>query len=143
MWRGVFRRDRVFASSKLEVGHIYSREDLRRLFDISDATLNTGIFSPGGYNSIWLFVTEKKSADRTQYDDRLEGDTLHWDGQTAGRKDDAIIKHQQMGVELLVFYRKSKAEYPGASFRYEGCFRYVSHTGAQPTHFVLERVISQ
>jgi len=44
--------------------------------------------------------------------------------------------------ELLVFYRTSKTEHSGAGFRYEGRFRYVSHTGAQPTHFVLERVIS-
>ena len=130
----------MFASSRLEVGHIYTREDLRKQFDIADATLNTGIFAPNGYDSIWLFVTEKKSADRTQYFDRLEGDTLHWDGQIAGRKDDAIIKHEQNGFELLVFFRKSKTEHPGAGFRYEGRFRYVTHNGAQPTHFVLERL---
>lgn len=133
----------MFASSSLEVGHIYSREDLRTLFTISDATLNTGIFAPNGYNSIWLFVTEKKSADRTQYADRLIGDTLYWDGQTAGRKDETIIKHEQNRFELLVFYRTSKTEHSGAGFRYEGRFRYISHTGAQPTHFVLERVTPQ
>jgi len=29
---------RMFASSSLEIGHIYTREDLRKKFDIADAT---------------------------------------------------------------------------------------------------------
>ncbi|RME88331.1 MAG: hypothetical protein D6770_07190, partial [Anaerolineae bacterium] len=33
-----------------------------------------------------------------------------------------------------------KYEHPGAAFRYEGVFEYVSHHGANPTHFILQRV---
>src|SRR5262249_4143398 len=44
------------------------------------------------------------------------------------------------GVELLVFYRKSKTEFDNYGFRYEGSFRYVSHQGSKPTQFLLRRV---
>ena len=51
-------------------------------FTIKDATINTGIFQPKGHDSVWLFVTEQKTPDRTQYVDRLDGDELRWEGQT-------------------------------------------------------------
>lgn len=75
----------MLTSQRLECGSIYTRGALRGMFGIEDATINNGIFRPRGHNSIWLFVTEKKSADRTQYMDKLEGDILYADGQTAGR----------------------------------------------------------
>jgi predicted restriction endonuclease len=127
-------------SDRLDVGRIYTREELARAFGIADATLNTGIFRPKGSKSIWLFVTEKKTADRTQYADRLVGDDLHWQGQTAGRTDRLIIEHEARGLELLVFYRLHKSEHPGAGFRYESRFRYVDHRGSKPTTFSLRRV---
>jgi hypothetical protein len=102
-------------------------------------TLYTGIFRPEGHSSIWLFVTEKLTPDRTQYRNKLTGDELKWDGQTLGRKDKQIIEHRTDGVELLLFYRKHKSEYPGGGFRYEGVFEYVSHEGSRPTHFRLRR----
>ncbi len=43
-------------------------------------TVNTGIFQPQGHDSVWLFVTEHKTPDRTQYVDHLEGDVLRWQG---------------------------------------------------------------
>ncbi len=130
----------MYTSSHLHQGEIYTREQLRQMFNIADQTLYTGIFRPKDHNSIWLFVTERKSGDMTEYNDALDGDTLHWDGQTSGRKDQSIITHEQNGLELLVFYRRKKLEHPGAGFRYEGRFRYKTHTGGEPTHFVLQRV---
>lgn len=130
----------MFTSSKLQPGEIYTREQLRQMFNITDQTLYTGIFRPTDHNSIWLFVTERKSGDMTEYNDFLDGDTLTWDGQTSGRKDQSIITHEQSGLELLVFYRKKKLEHPGAGFCYEGRFRYKAHTGGYPTHFTLQRV---
>ena len=108
-------------------------------FGIKDATINTGIFRPQGHDSIWLFVTKQKTSDRTQYEDHLDGDQLRWEGQTAGRKDKHIILHEANGIELLLFYRETRREFPGAGFRYEGPFRYVRHEGEQPTRFVLHR----
>jgi 5-methylcytosine-specific restriction protein A len=110
------------------------------MYDITDASLNNGIFRPKGHDSVWIFVTETKTADRTQYVDLLEGHTLRCDGQSLGRTDRMIIEHESRGIELLLFYRKTRTEHPGAGFRYEGPFRYVSHSGANPTHFVLQRI---
>jgi len=130
----------MFTSSRLKRGAIYTRNDLKQLFNINGRTLYTGIFRPADTTSIWLFVTEHKAGDMTEYKDLLDGDTLYWDGQTAGHKDQSIIEHAQRGLELLVFYRAKKQEFPGAGFRYEGRFRYGAHTGANPTHFTLQRL---
>lgn len=129
----------LLASERLEPGAIYTREDLRVLFDIKDATLNTGIFRPKGYDSVWLFITEHKTSDRTQYVDALEGDALHMQGQRMGRTDALISDHRKRGLELLLFYRKAKYEYPHAGFKYEGIFTYQRQSGTAPTSFVLSR----
>lgn len=126
-------------SDELTIGDIYSRKQLRATFGINDATINTGIFQPVGHDSIWLFVTEKKTADRTQYDDLLNGDLLDWDSQSSGRKDHLIIEHHQRNLELLLFYREKKNQYRGYGFRYEGPFDYLSHAGSNPAHFKLAR----
>ncbi|EJT85993.1 putative restriction endonuclease [Pseudomonas putida S11] len=123
----------------MEPGTVYTRDDLRALFDIKDATLNTGIFRPKGLDSVWLFITEHKTSDRTQYVDALEGDILHMQGQRMGRTDALISDHRQRGLELLLFYRKAKYEYPHAGFKYEGIFTYQRHSGSAPTSFVLSR----
>ena len=130
-------------SDVLKEGAVYSRTaDLAPSFGITDATLNTGVFQPKGSRSIWLFVTLKKTSDRTQYVDRLEGDVLHWEGQTSGRSDARIINHEADGNELLVFYRESKQQHPHAGFTYEGRFRYLSHESGAPSSFVLQRLSS-
>jgi len=134
----------VFSSDSLEFGKVYTRDDLRRQFDITDMTVNTGIFVPRGHQSVWLFITEKKANGMTDYRDYLDGRKLDWDGQTSGRKDRLIIEHERNGFEILVFYRKSKLEYNelghSYGFKLEGRFRYRSSIGSNPTHFVLDRV---
>lgn len=127
-------------SSALQQGRLYTRADLRAQFGIIDSTINNGVFQPKSTSSVWLFVTRLKTKDRTQYEDRLEGDVLHWQGQKLGRTDPLIIEHEQRGLELLLFYRESKLEHRGAAFRYEGRFRYLRHSGSSPTDFVLGRL---
>ncbi len=127
-------------SDMLDVGEIYTRNELQGKFSIKDATIRNGVFRPKGHDSVWLFVTMTKTPDQTQYNDLLDKDILHWDGQMMGRTDHWIIGHKQQGQELLLFYRKSKSEYPGAGFRYEGPFEYVKHEGKHPTRFTLRRV---
>lgn len=129
-------------SKLLQIGAVYTREYLKTVLDTQDATINTGIFRPSGFSSVLIFITKNKTSDRTQYEDHLEGDTLHFQGQSAGRTDSLIIEHRQRALELLVFYRDSKYEYPGAGFRFDGLFDYVSHTGTNPTNFVLKRAPS-
>lgn len=86
--------DPIRTSDVLVAGQVYTRVELAEMFDIRDATLNTGIFLPKGHMSVWLFVTENKTTDRTQYVDQLQGDTLRWQGQTMGAKDALIIEHE-------------------------------------------------
>lgn len=130
----------LLASERLEPSTVYTRNDLSALFDIKDATLKNGIFRPKGYDSVWLFITERKTSDRTQYEDSLEGDVLHMQGQRLGRTDALITDHRQRGLELLLFYRKEKYEHPNAGFRFEGIFTYKRHYGGLPTTFVLSRI---
>lgn len=125
-------------SDRLSSGTVYTRDDLRGLFGIMDATINNGVFHPKGTSSVWLFVTEEKTADRTQYRDHLEGEQLYWQGQSSGRTDALIVEHQARGLELLVFFRKRKYEHSGAGFRYLGPFAYLRHEGGHPTSFVLQ-----
>lgn len=127
------------ASSKLAIGKTYSRGELKALFDVRDASINNGTFHVKPYRSVWLFMTENKTPDRTQYQDALVGDELRMEGQTEGKTDRLIREHVSLGLELLLFYRKSKKEHPHGAFVYEGPFRYVSHEGARPTRFILQR----
>lgn len=123
----------------LEVGSVYTRNHLRDLFGITDATLNNGVFRLKDRPEVWLFVTENKSADREQYVDKLDGDALFWQGQKLGRTDSMIIEHRRNGDLLLLFYRTAKYQFEGAGFVFEGPFEYVSHSGGFPTSFVLRR----
>jgi hypothetical protein len=124
---------------QLEVSRVYTRVELQCLFSIKDATIKNGVFHVKDRHEIWLFVTERKTADRTQYQDELVGDDLRWQGQTFGRTDALVISHRQEGNDILVFYRKAKNEFPGSGFRLEGSFDYMSHSGNAPTSFVLKR----
>ncbi|WP_165423555.1 HNH endonuclease [Ktedonosporobacter rubrisoli] len=132
----------MLSSEKLTENNLYTRRNLQDIFNIKDASLKNGVFRPAGYKSIWLFITEKKAKDRPQLYDLLCGDTLYWDGQPEGRTDKLIIEHDAADLELLVFYRKHKNEFPNFGFRYEGRFRYISHTKSRPTQFILQRIKS-
>ena len=72
-------------SRSLVAGEIYTREELQEKFSIKDATIRPGVFRPKGHDSVWQFVTEEKTPGQTQYDDLLDKDILHWDGQKMGR----------------------------------------------------------
>ena len=105
-------------SEFLTVGDTYSRKELKEQFDTSGWGFETGVLIPNNYDSIWLFVTQTKPADKTQYHDLLRGDILEWDGQMSGRTDNKIINHKLEGNELLLFYRNKKTQYPKYAFCY-------------------------
>lgn len=128
------------SSESLKISFIYSRKELQDLFQIKDATINTGIFQPKDHSSIWLFVTKNKSPDRTAYNDDFDGQILNFEGQLQGRTDNKIINHFSDGNELLVFYRDQKAEYDNYAFKYLGRFQYVSHSGNKPKCFILQAI---
>ncbi len=127
----------VFASEKLKVGEIYSRKSLAKIFHITDATLNTGVFKPKNHSSVWLFVTRKKAANQPKYADDLIGNTLHWQGQASGNSDLMIIEHEARDLELLLFYRAEPKQYPDSGFRYVGPVEYVTHKAGNHTSFTL------
>lgn len=127
-------------SELLKLGEVYTREELKKKFGIKDATINTGIFRPKDHESVWLFVTEKKTPDRTQYEDSYDGETLRIESQPSGRKDKLLIGHEQRGLEILLSYRKSKSEHDGYAFRYEGRFKYADHRGTHPAQFHFTRI---
>lgn len=126
-------------SEQLVEGAIYTRAELRELFNVADATINNGIFHPKDTSSVWLFVTEEKTPDRVQYSDHLDGDVLCMQGQTEGRTDHLLMSQATNGFELLVFHRMSKSEHEGAGFRYVGPFYFIRHFGQRPRSFVLQR----
>jgi len=128
----------IRSSEALEVLGYYSRKDLQAQFNIVDATIFTGIFQPKDHASIWLFITEEKTSDRTDYADYFDGEVLDFEGQKTGRTDDKIINHVVDGNEILVFYRKKKDQYPRYAFRYLGRFMYVTHKGNKPKEFILQ-----
>ena len=108
----------VKTSKFLKVGEVYTRNELRDGFHIRDAALNNGVFKPKGHTSVWLFITQEKTRDRRPYRDSLLGGTLRMEGQTRGRTDQLIESHRSSDLELLLFYRKNKTEFPNAGFRY-------------------------
>ncbi|WP_340819812.1 HNH endonuclease [Methanolobus sp. WCC4] len=126
------------SSEYLDVLSVYSRNDLKDLFQITDATINTGIFQPKGHSSVWIFVTKNKTPDRTAYSDDFDGQILNFEGQLKGRTDHKIINHLDNDAELIVFYREHIKEYPESAFKHLGRFQYISHSGDKPTHFVLQ-----
>ena len=130
----------IKTSNYLNIGPIYTRAELRAAFGVNDATINNGIFQPGNHSSIWLFVTQFKTRDRTQYRDLLDGDTLTFESQRSARYDQRLTEHVENGTEVLLFYRRDKNEYsPGAGFRYEDPFEFVDHTLNEPAIFTFGR----
>lgn len=128
----------IQSSASLEVGQVYTRAQLKDMFEIIDLTINTGVFRPKGHDSVWLFVTEQKTKDRTPYRDYQSGSLLEWDGQTSARTDALVIEHRERNLEVLLFYRKSKREHEGAGFRYHGRVFYEVHIPGKPSHFLLK-----
>lgn len=133
----------ALTSGKLTPGEVYTRQDLRTEFGVTDSTINNGFYRPQNTNSIWLFVTHDKTTPELGATNVFEGDLFHWLGQKAGRTDNQVIEHEARGLEILLFYRDSKSQFPGGGFRDEGNFRYLSHTVGPPTRFLLQRVGSK
>ncbi|MEG2962078.1 MAG: hypothetical protein RR860_05250, partial [Janthinobacterium sp.] len=118
---------------------IYTRKQLRDQFQFEDATLNNGIFHPPGTLSVFIFITENKTADRIQYINHLDGDILLMQGQTEGRTDHLLNNQTTNNFEILLFHRTDRNEHPDYGFRYEGKFQYIRHYGQRPTSFILQR----
>ncbi len=129
-------------SAQLTEGQVYTRQDLRSLFGVTDATINNGFFRPQDTQSIWLFVTGEKTTPELGAVNRFDGDLFIWLGQNAGRTDAQMINHEADGREILLFHRDTKSDHAGGGFIFRGAFRYLSHVPGPPSKFALQHIDS-
>jgi len=137
----LFFEDIRKSSETLELLKVYSREELKEKYQITDAIIKNGIFMPKDTPSIWLFITGEKTPDGIGYRYHFDGQILQFEGQARGKTDGLIINHERAGNEIIVFYQKKKREFPNYGFRYLGRFYYHSHTSGkfigEPAQFIL------
>ena len=93
--------------AKLAVGGSYSRSELAVIWGYASLhAIARGVVTPRDDNKIILFVAEIKKTARTQYRDRLVGDTLHWEGPTDHFAEGRMLNAQKYGEQIHLFYRK-------------------------------------
>ena len=131
--------DSAFVSDQLAEGQIYTRSQLRGLFNVQGVTLDASVFRPSGFNSVWLFVTAQQSSATVGPTQLVQGNTLVWPCLLDSQAAQLVITHELRGLELLVFYRESDEHFSGAGFTYLGRFEYLSHTGERSIVFHLAR----
>lgn len=127
--------------SQLHRGSSYSRPELADMWGYeSYHALARGVVTPRDDNKIILFVTRDKPDYIEQYRDRLEGNTLYWEGPTDHFAEERMVTATDRGDEIHVFYRDRHH----SDFTYEGSFHVVDSDRFvdRPSRFVLERVIS-
>jgi hypothetical protein len=121
---------------KLSEGAQYTRDELATLWGYATYhAIARGVVTPARDNKIIIFVTEYKSADRTQYRDRLHGGVLEWEGPTDHFAEDRMVRAPRNGDEIHIFYRRYQRE----PFTYLGMCevaRYVANSN-RPSEFEL------
>lgn len=84
----------------------YSRHDLAGLWGYNGIQgLSRGVVTPGGQPLIILFVTREKQDSYEQYENRLVGTALHWEGPVDHFAEDRMLNASELGDEIHVFYR--------------------------------------
>jgi putative restriction endonuclease len=127
------------ASEALVDNLLYTRNELKKLFNITDSSISNEVFRPSGYNSLWLFITTNPTGETQHQSVPADENLLIWSGQLTGNTDKLIATHELHGLELLVFYREAPSQYPGGGFIYKGRFEYQKHTVTRPALFTLAR----
>ncbi len=123
--------------SNIRRGSTYSRVRLADLWGYASYhAIARGVVTPQQTNLIILFVTEEKEESAEQYTDRLEGDTLYWEGPNDHFAEQRMIKASATGDEVHVFYRHRHHE----DFSYLGTAdvqKFETHS-TKPSQFVLK-----
>lgn len=87
-------------------GSEWDRNELAELWGYkSFHAIARGVVTPADEKLIVLFVTEEKQESLTQYDDRLDGKLLYWEGEDGHANDERIANAANNGDEIHVFYR--------------------------------------
>lgn len=125
----------------IEKGNDYSRKKLAELWGYdSFNALARGVVTPRNDTKIILFVTEEKQSSAEQYQDRLRGNLLEWEGPTDHFAENRILKAESSGDEIHLFHRKRHH----SDFTYYGrliVLEYVQRTNS-PSSFKFQIIES-
>lgn len=91
---------------ELKIGQVYERPFLAELWGYQGfQAISRGVVTPSKTNVIILFVTKEKQESLTQYNDYIDGKTLHWEGENKHTSDNRIVNAQANHDEIYLFYR--------------------------------------
>jgi hypothetical protein len=94
------------AFTNLSIGTEYSRNELAKEWGYeSFHAIARGVVTPREDNKIILFVTRDKQDSAEQYEDRIAGNRLYWEGPTDHFAEDRMVASHQNGDEIHLFYR--------------------------------------
>jgi hypothetical protein len=125
--------------SQIRVGQTYSRQHLAELWSYKAyQAIARGVVTPAKQASIILFVTREKQSSAQQYENRLDGNRLHWEGPTDHFAEERIIGAERTRDEVHLFYRDRHH----SEFGYHGRLKLLQVTAqiATPSKFVFELV---
>ena len=125
--------------SRILVGSKWTRQELADLWQCAAyQAIARGVVTPRDSRFIVLFVQEEKPDDFTQYDDRLAGKRLHWEGEKQHRTDSRIVNAERNQDEIHVFHRTLHR----APFTYLGRVRLVKfvHLTTDPSRAEFELI---
>jgi putative restriction endonuclease len=92
--------------AKLHLNHTYSRDTLASVWEYKGVeALARGVVTPSNQPYIILFVTHEKQTGATQYQDRLEGGRLFWEGPRDHWGEKRILNASTSQDEIHLFYR--------------------------------------
>ena len=123
--------------SKIPLRSKWTRQRLADLWECAAyQAIARGVVTPRGSNLIVLFVQEEKPDDFTQYNDRLAGTRLHWEGEKEHWTDRRIADAEKNGDEIHVFYRDLHRD----PFTYLGRARLIrfEHKTTEPSRAEFE-----
>ena len=92
---------------RIRLGEQYARKALAELWGYKGwQAIGRGVVTPANDTKILLFVTRHKQKSLRQYEDRFEGNYLHWEGPDDHFAEDRMLKTAKSGEEIHLFYRE-------------------------------------
>jgi len=109
---------------ELRTGQSYDRPELAERWGyVSHHAISRGVVTPAGTPYVILFVTKEKQQFLTQYEDHIEGDRLYWEGEEKHGSDDRVIRAEESGDDIRLFYREKHH----SPFIYYGALKLMDH----------------
>jgi putative restriction endonuclease len=92
---------------KIRVGQSFSRPQLASLWGYGGyQALARGVVTPRDENIVILFVTEQKQPFQEQYEDKLMGKELQWEGLTDHFAEARMTSGHENSDEIHIFHRE-------------------------------------